>query len=101
MGFCVLNIAIFFRREHVVSIDKVVASFDEIVTSFGKDKKCIVHKCVMNLFCRLLFRESHPKYSRKHYFFSTVGVCCCYIILSLEKKHFCNYLCFNIVFIFL
>ena len=100
-GFCVLTLLNFFLREQTVSIDKVVTTSDEIGTSFRKDRKCTVHKRVMNLFCHLLFRETHPKYSQKHFFFSTVGVCCCfYFVCLLKKQTFYNYLCSKLVFLF-
>ena len=56
--FVFFTLLYFFHREHVVSIDKVVATFDELGTSFREGRKCTMHKRVMNLFCHLLFRES-------------------------------------------
>ena len=39
---------------------------------------------VVNALCRLLFMRNHPRSSRKHYFFSKVGVSYLVLVVSVE-----------------
>lgn len=51
-----------------------------------------VHYFVVNAFCRLFFHNEHPRTSKKHYFFSRVGVSFLFFYCLL----FCT--CFNCLY---
>lgn len=62
----------FSRSSWVVLIDKTMVSLGQLGDSFDEHGR--VEAYVINVFCRILFRDDHPRHSKKHYFFSTVSV---------------------------
>jgi len=62
-----------YASKEVINYDNVRVTFDELGKSMSRSHKKSVHIHVINTFCRKLFKDRHPKDSRKHYFFSPVG----------------------------
>jgi len=62
-----------YASKEVINYDNVRVTFDELGKSMSRSHKKYVHIHVINTFCRKLFKDRHPKDSRKHYFFSPVG----------------------------
>ncbi|XP_044394886.1 uncharacterized protein [Triticum aestivum] len=59
------------RSKVVVLIDKTSLFLGQLGDSFGVSGH--VEAYVFNVFCRMLFRENHPRRSKTHYFFTTLG----------------------------
>lgn len=59
------------RSSWVVLIDKTSLSLGQLGDSFDTNGHAEAY--VFNVFCRMLFRENHPRQSKKHYFFTTLG----------------------------
>ncbi|KAF7104851.1 hypothetical protein CFC21_105715 [Triticum aestivum] len=59
------------RSQVVVLIDKTTLFLGQLGDSF--DAAGHVEAYVFNVFCRILFRENHPRRSKRHYFFTTLG----------------------------
>lgn len=79
--FCLTYITIFqSNSKEVINYDNVRVSFEQLGT-LRRNDKVFVDKYVINAFCRKLFKDKKPKDSKRHYFFSTVGVSLCYSIL--------------------
>jgi hypothetical protein len=78
---CLTYITIFqSNNKEVINYDNVRVSYEPLGTLRHNDK-VFVDKYVINAFCRKLFKDKKPKDSKRHYFFSTVGVSLCYSIL--------------------
>jgi len=73
-----------YASKEVINYDNVRVTFDELGKSMSRSHKKSVHIHVINAFYRKLFRDRHPKDSRKHYFFSPVGD----YLMSHEGKQF-------------
>jgi hypothetical protein len=67
-----------------VLVDKTSLSLGQLGNSF--DTNGHVEAYVFNVFCRLLFRDNHPRQSKKHYFFTTIAVS----TISGQLKRFFN-----------
>ena len=61
-----------FHSMDAVNIDNVKIRFMSLGNSLKPTGR--VEKYVINALCRKLFKDSHPVNSKKHYFFSTIGV---------------------------
>ncbi|KAM3213032.1 hypothetical protein ACQJBY_065820 [Aegilops geniculata] len=59
------------RSKCVVLIDRTMVSLGQLGDSFDANGHVEAH--VINVFCRILFRDNHPRQSKKHYFFSTIS----------------------------
>ncbi|KAF7026385.1 hypothetical protein CFC21_038495 [Triticum aestivum] len=59
------------RSKVVVLIDKTTLFLGQLGDSFGATSH--VEAYVFNVFCQMLFRENHPRRSKTHYFFTTLG----------------------------
>lgn len=81
---------LFFSYD-AVDIDNVRAKF----SSFGQSlmKGGTVLSYVINVFCRVLFNNNHPLNSKRHYFFSSIGV-------SSYFSNLCFFLLMLICYIF-
>ena len=86
LNFCTINflfshyfvriiISILFPicSNEVINYDNVHVSYQQLAT-LRRSNKVSVDKFVINALCRKLFNDKHPKDSRRHFFFSTVGV---------------------------
>ncbi|XP_039804734.1 uncharacterized protein LOC120668974 isoform X3 [Panicum virgatum] len=60
------------KSTEVINYDNVHVSYQQLAT-LRHSEKVYVDKFVINAFCRKMFKDKHPKDSRCHFFFSTVG----------------------------
>lgn len=97
-SFCIMHVSYFaflfisfFCSYDAVDIDNVRAKF----SSFGQSlmKGGTVLSYVINVFCRVLFNNNHPSNSKRHYFFSSIGV-------SSYFSNLCFFLLMLICYIF-
>ncbi|KAG2650282.1 uncharacterized protein LOC120654003 isoform X1 [Panicum virgatum] len=61
-----------YASTEVINYDNVRVSYQQLAT-LRHSEKVYVDKFVINVFCRKMFKDKHPKDSRRHFFFSTVG----------------------------
>ncbi|CAN6242011.1 unnamed protein product, partial [Urochloa humidicola] len=61
-----------FASKKVINYDNVQVTYKQLAT-LRRSNKVSVDMFVINAFCRKLFKDKHPKDSRRHYFFSTIG----------------------------
>ncbi|KAI5001850.1 hypothetical protein ZWY2020_026500 [Hordeum vulgare] len=59
------------ERRWVVEIDNTRVSMEQLGNSFRE--KGWVESYVINVFCRKLFRDNHPRTSQRHFFFHTAS----------------------------
>ncbi|KAE8811680.1 hypothetical protein D1007_11470 [Hordeum vulgare] len=60
-----------FKGRWVVEIDNTRVSMEQLGNSFRE--KGWVESYVINVFCRKLFRDNHPRTSQRHFFFHTAS----------------------------
>ena len=58
----------------VINSGKVCVTYLELGSTLSRCNKVVVHSHAINALCRKLFKDRHPTVSRRHYFFSTIGV---------------------------
>ncbi|XP_039815710.1 uncharacterized protein LOC120678514 isoform X2 [Panicum virgatum] len=61
-----------YASNEVINYDNVRVSYQQLAT-LRRSNKVSIDKFVINALCRKLFKDKHPKDSRRHFFFSTVG----------------------------
>jgi hypothetical protein len=70
-----------YCSQEAVNIDGVHCKFSSFGSSFKQGGE--LSNFVMSVFCRYMFQSIHPSKSKRHYFFSSIGMSVCIFLIFL------------------